>query len=325
MMFIGIDHGTEAIRFATTTGSTFELKRKKASEMNKKDILSEIQTGLLIDLEEVKLIAITYSMGDGFSKITDIKNVRDRGVRKKEAGICVGGGTNVFDALKNSNLPAIVIPGIHASLDIDPRMKVWSHGASPEKIGAAYHAYLAGAKDFIICDISSNTVTVAVSNGKIVGAIDACIFAPGLSQGPLDLDAIRSVDQKKMSANEAFSRGGVLKMTSFSSVSEMLASNDGKKGKNVALKALALFAAMEIYSMKLLLRDYDSKCEGKVFLAGSLSEIPEVMSEIERLLEGKAESLGKWSAAIGCAEISKDVYSGKDEILGIKVDWKRMS
>jgi len=29
--------------------------------------------------------------------------------------------------------------------------------------------------------------------------------------------------------------------------------------------------------------------------------------------------LGKWSAAIGCAEISRDIYFGKDEILGIKV------
>ncbi len=314
-MFLGIDHGTKAIRFATTSNLTFELDRKAASEMCEAEILSAIEKGLSISLDDVKQIAITYSMGDGFSKITDIKKVKNRGVQKKEAGISIGGGTNVFDAIKNSDLPAIVIPGIHTATNIDPRMKVFSHGASPEKIGVAYHAYLKGIRDFVVCDISSNTVTLAVSGGRIIGAIDACIFAPGLTQGPLDLDAIRKVDDGKMSANEAFSKGGVLKMTSFSEVSEMLDSNGDKK--EIALKTVALFAAMEICSMILLLKDYDVQNE-VIFLAGSLSNVSSVVDEIERLLHAKIKSLGKWSAAIGCAEMSRDIYFGKDEILGIK-------
>lgn len=318
-MFLGVDHGTRAIRFASTSKSTFELDRKIASKLQEKEILDTIEKGLAINLNDVKLIAVTYSMGDGFSEIRNIQSVSNRGVLKKEAGNLVGGGTKVFDAIKNSNLPAIVIPGIHAAMNIDSRMKVFSHGASPEKIGVAYHAYLGGSKDFILCDISSNTVTVAVSGGEIVGAIDACIFAPGLTQGPLDLEAIRRVDSGKMSANEAFSKAGVLKMTSFSNVSEILESKDDQG--DVALKTVALFASMEIHSMSLLLRDCQSE-EMKIFLAGSLSDVSSVVSEIERLLHEKTNTLGKWIAAIGCAEISKDVYNGKTDILGIKVNYR---
>jgi hypothetical protein len=31
--------------------------------------------------------------------------------------------------------------------------------------------------------------------------------------------------------------------------------------------------------------------------------------------------LGKWHAAIGCAEIARDVFAGKKEILGVDVDY----
>ncbi|MPM52542.1 hypothetical protein SDC9_99302 [bioreactor metagenome] len=32
-------------------------------------------------------------------------------------------------------------------------------------------------------------------------------------------------------------------------------------------------------------------------------------------------SLGKWHAAIGCAEIARDVYAGEKHILGVDVDY----
>ncbi|MDY6964814.1 MAG: methanogenesis marker 12 protein [Halobacteriota archaeon] len=316
-MFIGVDHGTTAIRFATLKGSTFELHRGVATGMNSQEILQSIEDGLDIKLDDVKLIALTYSMGDGFSKITDLKNVKERGVRSIKAGSLIGGGTNVFDVV-SSNLPAILLPGIHSGIGIDPRMKIFSHGASPEKIGIAYHAHLQNAKDLIVSDISSNTVTVGVTDKKIVGAIDACIFAPGIHHGPLDLEAIRNIDEGLMTANEAFSNSGVLKMTSHSNLKELLQAKNEEA--SLALRTLSLFAAMEISAMSLFLSDHDSKDE-KIFLAGSLSEISEVRSEIERLLDVKTTSLGKWSAAVGCAEIARDVYGGKDEILGIEVDY----
>jgi len=34
----------------------------------------------------------------------------------------------------------------------------------------------------------------------------------------------------------------------------------------------------------------------------------------------KTQTLTRYSAAIGCAEIARDVYYGKNEIMGIKVE-----
>ena len=120
----------------------------------------------------------------------------------------MGGGTRVFEAIKGSGWPAIILPGIHRGSDIDPRLKVFSHGMSPEKVGLAYGC-ISGARQLHRSDASSNTVTFAVLKGKIIGALDAPIFAPGLVQGPLDVEAIREVDSGEMTANEAFTRGGI--------------------------------------------------------------------------------------------------------------------
>ena len=57
-------------------------------------------------------------------------------------------------------------------------------------------------------DISSNTVSLLVSENKVVGAFDACVFAPGTKHGALDVDAIRKVDDGELSANDAFTTAG---------------------------------------------------------------------------------------------------------------------
>ena len=115
-------------------------------------------------------------------------------------------------------------------------MKVFSHLTSPEKLGIAYHIRCLGYKNFVVSDISSNTVTVAVAEGKVIGAIDACIFAPGIYQGPLDLQAIRDVDSGFRTANQAFIEAGALKMTPFKDREELL--NAAKKEESLALLAL---------------------------------------------------------------------------------------
>ncbi len=50
----------------------------------------------------------------------------------------------------------------------------------------------------VVSDVSSNTVTLLVTSGKLVGAFDACIFAPGLLHGAHDVDAIRRIDARRM-------------------------------------------------------------------------------------------------------------------------------
>ncbi|MGZ7166788.1 MAG: methanogenesis marker 12 protein [Halobacteriota archaeon] len=299
-MFIGVDHGTQAIRFATLDNRKLELPRENITPAS---VIRDIEDGLNLNFDFVKLIGLTYSMGDGITEITNVKKVKNRGLKASGgAGRYVGGGTAVYDAIVNSHTPAVVLPGIHDESNIDFRMKFFSHGASAEKVGLAYYIITRyGDRDCIVCDVSSNTVSVALVDSRIIGAIDAAIFAPGILQGPLDLQAIRDVDMGLLTANEAFSRGGVQKC------------NVSEREKNATL---ALYVAMEINALQTLLRDYST--QGAVFLAGSAA--PMVKELVDELLSTSSILLDPWCAATGCAAVAREAWEGAAEIMGIGVD-----
>jgi putative methanogenesis marker protein 12 len=324
MIYVGVDHGTTAMRFtALSEGKkeyiNLEIPRTNAAAMSGEQIIAALEKKFRVSREDIGLIALTYSMGDGITAIEDIHTVQHRGVQSIEgAGQKTGGGSKVFDAILNSGIPAVVIPGIHEDSNTDPRMNIFSHSTSPEKIGIAYHALCKGYQDFVLSDISSNTVTLGVAKGKIIGAIDACIFAPGLRHGPLDVRAIREVDRGQMSANEAFTNTGVLKRAGYSNRKELIDAASGKEPQALlALDTLALFAAMEIASIQVLLKDYG--VQGEIFIEGSVAEIPYVVERIEHHLGVQGHVLDRWSAAIGCAEMARDIAKGSREILGLQV------
>ena len=289
-MFIGIDHGTTAMRFAGDAGE-FRISREAAKDFSI-NYLSR-----LCPIREIEGIALCYSMGDGISAVTRISNVKNRGVISREgAGKHIGGGTKVFDEVEQSGIPAVVIPGLHRGSPTDPRFKVYSHQTSPEKIGIAYEACYALGDDVIVSDVSSNTVTLLVSAGKLVGALDACIFAPGTLHGALDVDAIRKIDAGGCTANEAFQHAGV----NFS------------VPEQERMRAVALFAAMECAALRLL------NPRAAVALSGSLA--PVIAQEVKSLLGCDVTVYNEWCASQGLVRIARDVFSGRKEILGLAVD-----
>jgi len=289
-MYIGIDHGTTAMRFAGE-GREFKISRK--------DAINFVYTDLeqLCPLEEIEGIALCYSMGDNFSRITPVSKLKDRGVVSQEgAGEHIGGGTRVFDEICGSGLPAIAVPGLHRGSPTDIRFKAYSHQASPEKIGIAYYTVGALGPDIVVSDVSSNTVTILVTDGKLTGAFDACIFAPGLQHGALDVDAIRRIDNGDSGANESFLHAG----TTFT-----LPPDERER-------TVAMFSAMEIAALLIL------NPRANVALAGSLA--PAIGPEVSRLLDRQVTVYDEWCASRGLAQIAKDVFSGSRSILGINVD-----
>lgn len=289
-MFIGIDHGTTAMRFAGESGE-FRISREAAKEFRVAD-LSRICPPL-----EIEGIALCYSMGDNLPAITTIRKVKNRGVVSLDgAGKHIGGGTRVYDEIAASGIPAVVMPGLHRNSPTDPRFKAYSHQTSPEKIGIAYEVCQALGGDVIVSDVSSNTVSLLISAGKLVGAFDACIFAPGTRHGALDVDAIRKVDAGEWTANEAFQHAGV----NFS------------LPESERMRAVAMFAAMECAALRLLNQG------ARIALAGSLGPI--VAPEVRRLLGCEVTIYDEWCASRGLAKIARDVFSGKKEILGLSVD-----
>ena len=289
-MFIGIDHGTTAMRFSGETGQ-FKVTREDARGFTIA-ALSQI-----CSLREIEGIALSYSMGDGISAITDIRKVKNRGIVSREgAGKHIGGGTRVYEEVAKSGIPTVVIPGLHRKSPTDPRFKVYSHQASPEKIGIAYEVCDALGADVVVSDVSSNTVTLLVTAGKLVGAFDACCFAPGTLHGALDVDAIRSVDAGECTANEAFQIAGV----------------HFTLPEPEQLRAIAMFSAMECAAL-LLLND-----RARVALAGTLA--PLIAPEVGALLHREVTVYDEWCASRGLAKIARDVFSGTPEILGLDTD-----
>jgi len=289
-MFIGIDHGTTAMRFAGESVE-FKVSREAAKEFRIADL------SRLCPLDEIEGIALTYSMGDNISAITRISKVRNRGIVSRDgAGKHVGGGTRVFDEVAASRIPALVMPGLHRGSPTDPRFKAYSHQTSPEKIGIAYEACSSLGDDVIVSDVSSNTVSLLVSGGRLVGAFDACIFAPGTMHGALDVDAIRDVDAGRLTANEAFQHAGV----NFSLP-------EGER-----MRAVAMFAAMECAALRLL------NPGARVALAGSLA--PVIAPEVKTLLGCDVAVYDEWCASRGLAKIARDIFSGHRTILGLAVD-----
>ncbi len=273
-------------------------------------------------LEDLELVGLAYSMGDGISKITDMEKVKKRGVLEEVTGRFVGGGTKLYDEIKESALKAVVIPGLHRNIKVlDPRFRaLYSHMGGGDKVALSYHSYRRvneeiDAGNIIICDISSNTATIGIKDGEFFGGIDACLGAPGLLHGPLDLSAIRRIDAGDVSANEAFYSSGVNKIAKVEKTEDVLES--GEKGPRLARKALVLAARMEIVS-------FLGELKPDAFvITGAAGVHKNVFEPLEESLEGTARvfKINSATAAMGAAEIAKGVLAGRQDFLGMGVDY----
>jgi putative methanogenesis marker protein 12 len=257
-------------------------------------------------------------MGDGISKITDIRRVRNRGVLKGKAGEAVGIGSRIYDEIASSGLRAVVIPGLHRGVEaLDSRFRaLYSHCASAEKVSLGYHSYLkVKAENLIISDISSNTVTIGIKEGRFLGAMDACLGASGLVHGPLDLEALRRVDQGAITANEAFYSAGVSKIAKGKDLDGIL--DPKSEAQKLALRALIMSAQMEINGFLALIEPDAFVITG---WAGVREGIFKVMKDAFEKF-APVYRVDSYAAAKGSAEIARDVLRGRRDFLGIKADF----
>ena len=333
MVFIGMDHGTTGISFCIMSDDediidVFKIDRED-SKSGKVSAIEELSKRT--DLNSIKLMTITYAMGDGFNKILPLENIKDRGILSIDgAGKVTGGGNSVFGEFENSEIPVIMVPGLHKdSTSLDELFNAaYSHQASPEKVCISYNALReTNWENFIVADISSNSVDILIENSRIKGAVDACLGAMGIVHGPLDLEMIRNIDEGKSTANECFSHAGAVKIAGINTkVADMKNQllenykNNDEKAK-LAINTLIMTVAMEIAGLEIV-------CENKIdgiILTGSIGSITypfNFKDEINRYFKDKFELkvISKESGAIGAAQIAHDVYNGKNNILGIEVD-----
>ena len=333
MVFIGMDHGTTGISFCIMSdeGEVIEVF-KIGREESKKGLVSATEEIMKrVDLDSVKLMAITYAMGDGINQILPTAKVENRGLLSiNGAGKVTGGGTSVFSELESLDIDSIMIPGLHKDSDSLNELfrAAYSHQASPEKVSICYNAYKeTGWSNFIVADISSNSVDILIEDGKIKGAMDACLGAMGVVHGPIDLEMIRDIDEGRLSANECFSHAGAVKIadidTKVANMKDILLENykNGDEKAILAINTLIMTVAMEIAGLDVVC---ENEIEG-IVLTGSIGSATEPFNfedEINKYFKNKypLKVVSKESGAIGAAQIAMDVYNGKEEILGIEVN-----
>ena len=284
-----------------------------------------------VDIDSVKLMAITYAMGDGINQILPTNKVKDRGILSiNGAGKVTGGGTSVFSELEQLDIDSIMIPGLHKDSDsLDKLFKAaYSHQASPEKVSISYNAFKeTGWSNFIVADISSNSVDILIENNKIKGAIDACLGAMGIIHGPLDLEMIRDIDENNASANDCFSHAGAIKIAGIdgkvANMKNQLLDNykKGDEKAQLAIDTLIMTVAMEIAGLDVVC---ENEIEGIVLTGsiGSSTEPFDFKDKINKYFKNKypLKVISSESGAIGAAQIAMDVYNGAKEILGIEVN-----
>ncbi|OED30816.1 methanogenesis marker 12 protein [Methanosphaera sp. WGK6] len=331
--YMGMDHGTTAVSFEIIDKykeeiAYFKLNREKLSknEISFKDTVNNY-----IDINKIELLAMTYAMGDYISEITPLDKVENKGIKSIQgAGKITGGGSNVYEDILSSNIPAVLIPGLHSECDfLDKRFRAsYSHCASSEKVSLSYYAFKkTGWKNMIIADISSNTVCILVENGIIRGAIDACLGAMGFIHGPLDLAMIRDIDSGKRSANECFSQAGISKIAEVNSKINNVKEDILKKAVNndekgiLAIDSLVMSVVMEIYGLYGIM---ETNIEGIVLTGsgGCMKEPINISNMIKEKVERIApiQVLTDKSGAIGSSYIAYDIKKNNlDKIMGINV------
>jgi putative methanogenesis marker protein 12 len=333
MVFIGMDHGTTGISFCIMSdeGDVVDVFKIGREESKNGLVSATDELAKRVDFDSVKLMAITYAMGDGINKILPTDKVKDRGILSiNGAGKVIGGGTSVFSELQELNLNSIMIPGLHKdSTSLNELFRAaYSHQASPEKVSISYNAILeTGWSNFIVADISSNSVDILIEDGKIKGAMDACVGAMGVVHGPIDLEMIRDIDENGASANECFSHAGAIKIAGIdgkvANMKDQLLKNyrAGDEKAKLAIDTLIMTVAMEIAGLDVVC---ENDIEG-IVLTGSIGSATEPFNfenEINKYFKNKYDLkvISKDSGAIGAAQIAMDVYNGKKEILGIEVE-----
>ena len=328
-----MDHGTTGISFAIMNDEevldVFKISREdsKAGRVSAIEELSK-----RVDLDDIDLMMVTYAMGDGINAIVPIEKVKNRGILSiNGAGKVTGGGSSVYGEIESSDIPVLMIPGIHKDCQwLDPLFRAaYSHHASPEKVSIVYNAYLETKwENMIVADISSNSVDLLIENGKIKGAIDACCGAMGIVHGPLDLEMIRDVDEGRKTANECFSHAGAVKIAGIDNKVAFMKDellnrySNGDEEAVLAIDTMIMTVAMEIAG---LIAVSDNDIDGIVLTGsmGSMKEPVDFETKLNKYLKNKYETriISSESGAIGAAQIARDIFNGKKEIMGIEVQF----
>jgi len=324
MVFVGIDHSTTGVKTAITTDDggyeTFTIERSP-DEDGDWSFIERLANN--VALEEIDLVANSYSYGDGFSEITDIDEVEGRGVvDHMGAGHGFGTGTQVFDALAESDLPCVLYPGVHDGLDcLHPYFRHYSVYCGADMVAMTRLAKEAVAEregvdspSFVASCVSSSSMATVVVEGTLKGAFHWI----GLIHGHVDVELLREIQAGEECPEDAFMKSGLL-YRSDKSFEQIKGVPDEE-----LLETLYWSTLHNIYSLAPFPRYTARDGLDAIVLSGRLASVREPF-DLQQRLTSAAEDLAPthhcsaYATARGAAMIARDVYEGAEDVLGIPV------
>ncbi len=327
MHLMGIEHGSRALRATVLKdGQTHHVTIPRTEDPDLSPIL---------DLGKPDITVVTYSMGDSLTEIVPLEKAEDMGLLPtRAAGKEIGTGTMLVQKLKELDWPVYLVPGVHRATPwIKQPFRRYSHICAPDKVCGAFMGTKKAGEDFILVDASTNTVSVVVEGSKITGGLDALALAPGLIQGPLDLECLRAVGSGS-DVEKVFSSSGLM----FDSPTDM------DEDPSVAVERFLQGIGSGDFQALDLLDDLCDLCTMEicalaaaadkpleaVILAGIFAELDQrtrdhaftrVHDRLE-IVRGKAPRLilgDVHFSSDGALEMAKQICAGADTIMNFKV------
>lgn len=322
MAYVGVDHSTTGVKVGIVAGGdpreAFTLDRAELGD-GSVSLLDELSSRVALD--DVDLAAVTYSWGDAVSAVTPVEDAPNRGVEDHiGAGYELGGGTVAYDELADSDVPAVVIPGVHRDLpNLHPYFSHYSALAGGDKVADVRYAQEVMARggdpdEFIWACASSSCMAGLVTDGQLRGFFHWM----GMMHGWPDPEALREAAAGVESVDDLLMRCGVLHRSG----AEF---DDIRETPDRDLLEMAYWATVHnVYSLVPFARELGGGDPDGVVLAGRLMHVEEPF-DVRSGVEDHCESIAptylapEYSAAYGAAHVARDAATGADDVLGIPV------
>lgn len=318
-MYVGIDHSTTGIRSSIIGDdgeySTFSIDQfpEGDHEWSYTELLAEH-----VDVDDVEMIAYGYSYGDRFAKIKPIEQTVNRGLETPTGlGSGSGGGTLVFDELRESSLPCVVFPGVNEDLEtIHPYFSYHSPMTGADKVAMSRYAQEVTPEDanFIATCMSSSEIATLVLNEKLHGAFTWM----GLVHGWPASRELHKVKHGQLDLDDLIIQSGFFQRS-------------GRERSDVEgipdahfLDMICCSTSHNVYSLfpfaKMAGEDVDA-----IVISGRLSQVTDPVDVQKRVRETVSDIAPvhfctEYSTSRGAAYIARDVSRGKSEVLGIPVE-----
>ncbi|WP_415382916.1 hypothetical protein [Halosimplex sp. TS25] len=320
-MYVGIDHSTTGIKIAAVDDggeltTAFRIDRRNVESAEA--VLHELNDR--VGLTRISLATVTYAFGDAIDEIEGIDHVPNRGVTDLVGlDYGTGAGATVFDRVRDSDVPTVVLPGVHRDLDtLHGFFKHYSALAGPDKVASMrcalerFRAEFDAADTFVWACASSSCMAGLVCDGRLRGFFHWV----GPVHGWPDPEAVRRGVETDF--DDVFMQCGLLPRCG-ADLTEVHDLSDPELFESVYWSTM-----LNVYALYPFARELGSDGLDAIVLSGRLMRRERPVPLGRRVYESCVDIAPvrfaePYTSAQGAALVARDVAEGAEHVLGIPV------